>query len=214
MEPISVIVIDDHPIVREGLVLMLQKEEDLCVVASSGKSKATYELLRIHRPDVLLIDIHLESTTFNIVKRSLALYPELRVLFITAFDTFDNIERVKLCGGHGLLSKIENLECVCHAIRKVSEGGTYFSDPTLVDGMSYRSPLRPKKLPEHHPLSPREVDVLCCVAQAMTAKEIAKNLHISVKTVDRHKANIMEKLHMRSQIELARYAIRHGFVEA
>ena len=65
-----------------------------------------------------------------------------------------------------------------------------------------------------HPLSPREVDVLCCVAQAMTAKEIARDLHISVKTVDRHKANIMNKLSMRSQIELARYAIRNGFVEA
>jgi DNA-binding NarL/FixJ family response regulator len=65
-----------------------------------------------------------------------------------------------------------------------------------------------------HPLSPREVDVLCCVAQAMTAKEIARDLQISVKTVDRHKANIMNKLSMRSQIELARYAIRNGFVEA
>ena len=69
-------------------------------------------------------------------------------------------------------------------------------------------------LPVRYPLSPREVDILCCVAHAMTAKEIANDLHISVKTVDRHKANIMDKLSMRSQIALARYAIRHGFVEA
>ena len=124
------------------------------------------------------------------------------------------IDKVKSFGGQGLVSKLEGGLGICKAIRVVTSGQEYFSDSSLTGPLSYRNPSRVKKLPTHHPLSPREVDVLCCVAHAMTAKEIAKDLHISVKTVDRHKANIMEKLSMRSQIELARYAIRHGFVEA
>lgn len=209
MEKVRLIVLDDHPVVREGLILMIEREPDMQVVADSGTIKDALRLVEEHKPDILLLDIQMEAPTFNIVKKAKAVHPEVKVLFITAFFTKENVKQADRFGGFGLVSKLEGSKGITEAIRTVAQGKKYFSD-----NMEKKSFPRTKRtiLPQH-PLSPREVDVLCCVAHAMTAKEIANDLHISVKTVDRHKANIMEKLSMRSQIELARYAIRHGFVD-
>lgn len=209
MEKARLIVLDDHPVVREGLILMIEREPDMQVVADSGTVKDALRLVEEHKPDILLLDIQMETPTFNVVKKAKAVHPEVKVLFITAFFTKENVKQADRFGGFGLVSKLEGSKGITEAIRTVAEGRKYFSD-----NMEKKSFPRTKRtiLPQH-PLSPREVDVLCCVAHAMTAKEIANDLHISVKTVDRHKANIMEKLSMRSQIELARYAIRHGFVD-
>lgn len=210
MSKIRVIVLDDHPVVREGLIYMIEKQDDLQVVAESGTSKDAINLVELHKPDILLLDIQMETPTFNIVKKAKAVHADVKVLFITAFFTKENVKQADRFGAFGLVSKLEGSRGICEALRQVAEGKRYFSE-----NADKRSFVANKKRPTttSHPLSPREVDVLCCVAHAMTAKEIANDLNISVKTVDRHKANIMEKLSMRSQIELARYAIRHGFVD-
>lgn len=215
MNNINIILLDDHPVVREGLKHMLDQERGLCVLADSGRAQDALGLIRMHRPDVLVLDVEMETETFDLVEKLRGIFPELKVLFVTGFDSPNNLREAKKCGASGLVSKLEGAKRISQAVRDVAEGRLYFSTPSqrAMESKSREAlSLRPK--PVHHPLSPREVDVLCCVAQAMTAKEIAKDLSISVKTVDRHKANIMEKLNMRSQIELARYAIRHGFVEA
>lgn len=214
LNQIRILVFDDHPVVRDGLIFMVNKEPDIEVVGHSGETKDFVPLVQAHRPDVVLLDIHMDGQTFALARKARDAFPELKVLYITAFDSEENVGKVKAFGGQGLVSKLEGESGICRAIRTVALGYDYFTDPSLMQSKSYRSESRPRNLPSHHPLSPREVDILCCVAHAMTAKEIAKDLRISVKTVDRHKANIMEKLNMRSQIELARYAIRHGFVEA
>jgi DNA-binding NarL/FixJ family response regulator len=218
METIKTIILDDHPVVREGLIYMIEREPDMKVLADSGDSNDAIELVREHKPDVLLLDVHMEGQTFNVVKKAVSVHPEVKVLFITAFDTQDNYKKAEKFGGAGLVSKLEGAKGICNALRAVARGETYFHPEEAAERKAaaggYQHIVRGKDVPEHHPLSPREVDILCCVAHAMTAKEIAKELHISVKTVDRHKANIMEKLNMRSQIELARYAIKNGFVEA
>lgn len=213
MAAINIIVMDDHPVVREGLIFMIEREPDIKILADSGDASEVVKLVEEHKPDVLLIDVHMEGQTFNIVKKALLAHPELKILFITAFDSEENHNKAKKIGANGLVSKLEGAKGICKALRIVSEGESYFSEAGVAR-QKVKKLSRSNSTPVHHPLSPREVDVLCCVAHAMTAKEIANDLHISVKTVDRHKANIMDKLKMRSQIELARYAIRHGFVEA
>lgn len=210
MSNIRVIVLDDHPVVREGLIYMIDREPDLQVVAESGTSKDAIALVEQHKPDILLLDIQMETPTFNIVKKAKAVHSDVKVLFITAFFTKENVKQADRFGAFGLVSKLEGAKGICEALRQVAAGKRYFSDNA--DKKSFPNKQK-RALSAHHPLSPREVDVLCCVAHAMTAKEIANDLNISVKTVDRHKANIMDKLSMRSQIELARYAIRHGFVD-
>lgn len=207
---VRVIVLDDHPVVREGLIYMIEKQPDLQVVAESGTSKDAIALVESHKPDILLLDIQMETPTFNIVKKAKAVHAELKVLFITAFFTKENVIQADRFGAFGLVSKLEGARGICEALRQVAQGKRYFSENA--DKRSF-TVSKKRAVTTSHPLSPREVDVLCCVAHAMTAKEIANDLNISVKTVDRHKANIMEKLSMRSQIELARYAIRHGFVD-
>ena len=214
MDPIKLIILDDHPVVREGLIFMIEREPDFKVLADSGDSTDAIELVNQHKPDVLLLDVHMEGQTFNIVKKAKMVHPDVKVLFITAFDSSENYKKAEKFGAAGLVSKLEGAKGICNALRLVAQGEPYFS-PQGQDRKTFSlSDVKANSIPVHHPLSPREVDILCCVAHAMTAKEIAKELHISVKTVDRHKANIMEKLNMRSQIELARYAIRNGFIEA
>jgi two-component system response regulator NreC len=196
---------DDHPVVRLGLIAALNNEPDLVVVADGGKAEEAVGLVERHKPDVVLLDIQMDQSTFGFVSRIKETNPDTKVLFVSAYDSPNNAEQVTLFGGSGLVSKQEGTPAICEAIRRVHAGETYFSERIAGQGNGSSATIA-------HPLSRREVDVLCCVAHAMTAKEIAKNLKISVKTVDRHKANIMHKLSMRSQSELVRYAIRSGFV--
>ena len=207
MDPISVVVADDHPVVREGLISLL-RHKGMAVVGDCGATKGIASLVQNYRPDVLLLDIHMEVLTFPIVRKLRTLFSELKVLFITAFASPGNIQKAKMYGGHGLIDKTQSPDKICEAVLCIAGGGQYFFEPAVQP----REIKKVGKTMAHHPLSPREVEVLVMVAQAMTAKEIAKDLDISVKTVDRHKANMMNKLSVRSQIELARYAIGHGFV--
>lgn len=214
MGALKVLVMDDHPVVREGLIHLIEREPDIDVVADSGDSSQTLDLVKTHSPDVVLLDIEMEGPTFPLAGKVKLIRPETRVLFITAYDTQGNFEQARKVGAAGLISKMDGSQAIAEAIRTVSQGHEYFSG--LPRRRARKKPLLDvgRDASHDHPLSLREIDVLCCVARAMTAKEIAKTLHISVKTVDRHKANIMEKLDLRSQIDLTRYAIRHGFVEA
>ena len=167
---------------------MIDKEPDLDVVADSGLATDVTELVDRYKPDVLLLDVHMEGTTFNLVKKARAGHPDLKVLFITAFDTKENAQKAARFGALGLVSKLEGNVGICTALRAVSKGERYFSEPEVRPrGLRGRQGARSKTIPSHHPLSPREVDILCCVAHAMTAKEIARDLHISVKTVIRNK---------------------------
>ena len=208
---IRVLLVDDHPIVRAGLKSLLSRYDDTLVAAEAGSSLEAMEMLVIHKPDVMILDIQMEKPTFTLASEAKLKVPDIRVLFITAFDSLANLESVKKHGGDGLVSKNEGIRRIYQGLCAVAQGGDFFPEPRSMDGIQLRS-VKDSLGPINHPLSPREVDILCCVAQAMTAKQIARDLHISVKTVDRHKANIMDKLCMRSQIELTRYAIRYGFV--
>ena len=212
MPEIRVLLVDDHPVVRAGLRSLIAFESDITVIAECGSVDEAMPMALVHQPDVIVLDIQMEKPTFALASEAKSKVPGVRVLFITAFDSVMNLESVKNHGGDGLVSKLEGPKKICEAIRTVAAGRYCFPEPRPMSGISIQPPKK-SFAPISHPLSPREVDILCCVAQAMTAKEIARDLHISVKTVDRHKANIMEKLSMRSQIELTRYAIRNGFVD-
>lgn len=212
MEKISLLVINDHPIVREGLTQVLDRFEDLEVLASAPSSCRLRDLVKQLNPDILLLDIQSMASLYQMAAEAQSVKPDLRLVLSSSLPLPEYQRIAERIGAKGLMSAFDDPEQILQGLRSVHEGGRFFQSHSNIsnliqkhrDGVSERL---------DHPLSPREVDVLCCVAQAMTAKEIALDLQISVKTVDRHKANIMNKLNMRSQIELARYAIRNGFVE-
>lgn len=213
MNAISVLIVNDHVVMREGLSSVLNAEQDIHVVAATGSTTSVRELVQRFQPDVILLDLQLLGSIYQIASEAKEMRPGLKLVLTAAVNLPEYFRQGERLGANGFISALDSPAEIVRCVRKAATGEQHFAVNAVArslvdkqrDGVNSRM---------EHPLSPREVDVLCCVAQAMTAKEIAKDLHISVKTVDRHKANIMNKLSMRSQIELARYAIRNGFVEA
>lgn len=213
MTTTSILILNDHPIIREGLNAVLEKEEDLKVVASGPSNLSVRELVQKLQPDILMLDLQILGSIYQIANDAKESRPGLKLILTTALPLPEHKRQAERVGAKGLVSSFDDMDAILECVRSVSSDDDFFSSSTNSSTLVTKQREGVNNRMEH-PLSPREVDVLCCVAQAMTAKEIARDLHISVKTVDRHKANIMNKLSMRSQIELARYAIRNGFVEA
>ena len=209
----SILIMNDHPIIREGLSAVLDNTDDLKVVASGPSSLSIRELVQRLQPDVLMLDLQILGSIYQIANDAKESKPGLKIVLTSALSLPEHKRQAERIGAKGLVSSHDDVETILECIRNVLSDSMFFAtdNPSTTLVSKQREGLNSQM---EHPLSPREVDVLCCVAQAMTAKEIARDLHISVKTVDRHKANIMNKLSMRSQIELARYAIRNGIVEA
>lgn len=209
----SVLIINDHSVMREGLSSVIVRAEGMSVVGTTPSSANTRELVQRLQPDVLLLDLQLLGSIFQIANDAKESRPGLKIILTSMVSLMEHQRQAERIGAQGLVSSFDDDEQIVEAIRTVMNGETFFKFNNVSRALVHKQREGVNNRMDH-PLSPREVDVLCCVAQAMTAKEIARDLHISVKTVDRHKANIMNKLSMRSQIELARYAIRNGFVEA
>lgn len=209
----SILILNDRPVICEGLTTVLDRVEDFKVVTSGPSSLNVRELVQRLQPDVLMLDLQSLGSIFQIANDAKESKPGLKLILTTSSPLPEDKRQAERIAAKGVVSIMNETEVLIEAIKTVQAGGTYFTldEESKAAVNKQREGVNSRM---EHPLSPREVDVLCCVAQAMTAKEIARDLHISVKTVDRHKANIMNKLSMRSQIELARYAIRNGFVQA
>lgn len=216
----KVLLVDDHEIVRAGLSAVISAEADLEVVDQKADAHAGLQCIESLKPDVVVVDINMPgSSPFDMATAAQRSQPTLKVIFLTAFNTDSNLERALQCGAAGFVSKSESLTTIVEAIREVLDGkGPYFSTDVkqrVVTTPRFKGPLNAdtqlfsarKSL-----LSPREQEILCCVAQGQSAKQIAQMLSISAKTVERHKSNIMTKLHLHTQVDLTRYAIREGMI--
>lgn len=220
----KIVLIDDHEIVRLGLSHIINAERELEVVAQSGDAQSGLKEILTHKPDIAVVDINMPGmNAFDMVKTAISQMPNLKVIFLTAYSTDSNIERAMNSGAAGFVTKSESLGNIVIAIREVLAGHTpYFSSDVrsrmvstgrvsrdaTTEGIAKTVSAR-KSL-----LSPREIEVLSCVAQGQSAKQIASTLHISAKTVERHKSNIMSKLSLHTQVDLTRYAIREGIISA
>lgn len=212
MKKMSLLIVNDHSIVREGLAQVLDRSEHIHVTATVPSSYQIKDLIQKMNPDILLLDLQSQASIYQMATEAQAAKPDMHIVLTSSLPLPEYQRIAERIGAKGLMSAFDDPEQMIEGLGTVMEGGTYFQTNNVIRTLvqKHREGVNGRL---EHPLSPREVDVLCCVAQAMTAKEIAMDLQISVKTVDRHKANIMNKLNMRSQIELARYAIRNGFVE-
>ncbi len=212
---IRLVVVDDHGIVREGLVSLLNAQDGIEVVGDCGDANSALDLVRANKPDVLLTDINMPgSCPFEMAKQCLEFESDLKVIFLTAYGTDGNLDRAIKVGGSGFIAKEEPITSIIEAVRAVHEGNEYISEELrnrLVSNQNGEE-IDDDKLVRSNLLSTRELEVLRCVARGMTAKIIAKELSISAKTVERHKSNIMSKLGIHSQVELTRYAIREGLI--
>jgi DNA-binding NarL/FixJ family response regulator len=208
-----VLLADDHAMVRRGLRLILDAEPDLEVVAEAGDGAEAVELALNEQVDLAVLDITMPRLTGLQAARELAhRRPELRLLMLSMHDNEEYLFEALRSGAAGYVLKAAVDRDLVEACRATLRGETFLY-PGAVTAL-VRSHLDRSDDPgEFDPLTPRELEVVKLVAEGMTTREIAETLVISPKTVERHRANVLEKLGMRDRVDLTRYAIRRGLVE-
>jgi DNA-binding NarL/FixJ family response regulator len=209
---ISVLIADDHGIVRSGLRMLLDRQSDIDVVAEAGDGVEALELVQAQTPDVAVLDVSMPRMTGLQAAREIGSYsPDTRVLLLSMHDEeryfFEGLE----AGAAGYVLKRAADTDLIDAVRTVAGGRTFLSGRAQQALMTEW--LESEGGERADPLTPRELEVVKLIAEAYTNKQIAETLKVSEKTVESHRANLLSKLGMRDRVELARYAIRRGLVE-
>ena len=211
---ISVLVADDHGIVREGLRRLLEAERDLKVSGEARDGKEVLEQVEKHQPAVVVLDITMPRLGgLETLERLRASHPQVKVILLSVHSDPPFIQSAIALGADGYVLKNGRAAEIVTAIHEVMKGGSYFSPVVakeIVDQL--RSP-KPADGEPFSLLSGREREVLHLIAEGLSAKEIAVELKISTKTVEAHRTNLMRKLGVRKATELVRYALRHGLIE-
>lgn len=208
---IRVLVADDHPVVREGLKRIIERDSAMLVAAEASTSQEVLDQLAANHLDVVLLDINMPGRGgLEVLQQINAHYPSLPVLVVSMYSEEQYATRVLRAGASGYLTKESAPSQLVKAIRKVVLGGRYVS-PTLAEKLAID--LGTESMFPHESLSNREYQVLCLLASAKTVSEIADELSLSVKTISTYRTRILEKMGLRNNVDLARYALKHGLVD-
>jgi DNA-binding NarL/FixJ family response regulator len=224
---IHVILADDHDILRQGLKLLLEVQPDIQVIGEARTGNEAIEQIKQHRPDVIILDISMPDMdglkACQIIRQH---YPETQVLILTMHESEEYFLQALRVGAVGYLVKKAAPPELCAAVRTTAQGGAFLYPglaKTLIrayltnqDSRSAATQVNPSRssspIQALSVLTPREIEVLKLVAEGCTSQEIADRLVLSVKTVQAHRANIMEKLGLRDVAHLVRFAIHHGLI--
>jgi DNA-binding NarL/FixJ family response regulator len=206
----AIMVVDDHPLMRAGLSQLIGRQSDLMVCAEAGDpASATQELTRT-KPDLIITDITMPGRSgFEFIKDLVAVNPEVRILVVSMHDEVVYAERALRAGARGYVMKEAGGDNLLAAIRQVISGQVYLSpkmSAKVLDDLSARKPRGSGSPIER--LSDREFEVFQLVGAGKSTRDIAKQLHLSPKTVDVHRAHIKEKLNLPDSAALVRHAIR------
>jgi len=212
---IKVLIADDHKVFRDGIISILEGENDIEVVGEVGDGRAVIALLETVEPDVILMDITMGDAggieTSTIIKEK---FPTIKILALSMHDESTYIVKMLEAGAKGYLLKNAGGKEMIRAIRVVNEGNTYYSgevSAAIIDHLTKGT--KPKQKKKGIPLSKRELEVLGLIAEEFTNPEIAEKLFISIRTVDTHRRNLIEKLGVKNTAGLVKYAIRNGIIE-
>lgn len=215
-DAIKILLVDDHELVRGALAARLQREPDLHVVGTAATADEAIAKAIESSPDVIVMDIDMPGLNcFDAARTIASVRPEAAVIFLSAFTHDRYVEDALRVNARGYLTKRVSPETVVKAIREVASGGAYYSEEVqarIVVG-SRGATLSPQQTSRVSTLTNRELEVLGYIAKGMSKKEIARVTHLSVKTVDRHCANLMTKLDIHDRVELARFAIREKITQ-
>ncbi|WP_189387714.1 response regulator transcription factor [Bacterioplanes sanyensis] len=212
-KPIKIILADDHPMVREGLKVSLEAEGDISVVAAVSNGQEALDAAAEHQPDVVMLDISMPVMNgIEACKAFKQQHPDMRILIITMHDDREYILKLIQAGAAGYVLKDVSVEELLLAVQTVNQGGTYFSSSVAKTLFSDIGNIRSNQNDDI--LSPREEDVLALLAEGMGNKEIARELDISVRTVEAHRMKIKQKLNISTSAGLVRYALDHGITRS
>jgi len=206
-----VVLVDDHAVVRSGLRLLLDNEEDIEVVGEAGNAKDAIFRTRALKPDVILLDVVLPGESgIEVLPKLLKESPDTKVLVLSMQDDPNYVREAFSAGASGYVLKEAADEEVVSAVREIAEGGRYVH-PALGARM-VAAEAQERAAAEADPLSEREREVLRLLALGHTNQEIAETLYISVRTAESHRAHIMQKLRLSTRAELVRYALSQGLL--
>ena len=210
---IHILVADDHGIVRSGLRMLIERQEGMRVVAEAEDGVAAVEAVQRERPDVAVLDVAMPRMTGIQATREIKAHcPDTSVLLLSMHDEERYLYDAMKAGASGYVLKRAADEDLIDALRSVAAGRPFLSAVTqtaLVKEWIDHGADGPRDR-----LTPRELEVVKLIAEAYTNKQIAEILKLSEKTVESHRANVLAKLGMRDRVELVRYAIRRGLIEA
>lgn len=207
--PIRVLIADDHEISRIGIRRLLSASSDIEIVAEAVNGAQTLDLARSLKPDVVLMDVNMPTMSgIDAASRSKSELPDVRVIMLSAANEQETIERALYAGADGYLTKEVGSVELCDAIRNVVQGERVFSKSIIATLEGEEKARTEDQL--HFSLTKREEEIVALVAAGLTSQEIGKKLFISHRTVETHRARIMDKLGVSNTAGLVRFALLHA----
>lgn len=211
---IKVLLVDDHKIVRDGLMVLLQDEPDIEVIGEAVNGKHALEVLSKISPDLMIIDINMPVMNgIDCAREVVKKYPSVAILALTMLNEQGHIKKMITAGARGYILKNSGKDELIIAIKTVTSGENYFSDEVkniIMMNMVQKKVAKTKILGERIPLTNREKDVLQYIVKELTNQKISEKLFISVRTVDAHRRNLLEKIGAKNTAGLVAYAFENN----
>ncbi|MCD4834147.1 MAG: response regulator transcription factor [Bacteroidales bacterium] len=216
MDKIKIVLVDDHQMFRDGVKSVLSDEDNIEVIGEIGNGNDLYEVLKSIKPDVIITDISMpEISGIDIAKYVSENYPEIKILILSMHSNEEFITKALSAGANGYLPKDTSMNELLEAINTIYTGDNYFNkeiSDTILKSIINKSKSA-KENAKNETLTKREKEIVNLVVDGLANKEIADKLFISVRTVDSHKNNIMQKLNLKSSVELVKYAIKNNLAK-
>jgi len=218
MEKITIFLVDDHDLVRDGLKALLSGIPDIAIIGEASTGKNLFEKLLIVQPDVLVLDISLpDMSGIEITKRMTLEYPKIRILILSMYTNEDFVFNAVKAGAKGYLPKNTTRDELVKAIYSVHRNEEFFGETIskiLLQSYIRNAKEDEKSIGNHSEnLSVREIEILKLFSEGMINKEIGEKLGISIRTVETHKNHIMKKLGCKSAVEMLKFAIRSKIIK-
>lgn len=217
-KPLRLLLVDDHQIVRTGLRMLFQSEPDMQVVGEAGSGAEAIKAVQALRPDVVIMDVAMPGMTgIEATQQIKSISPETAILALTMHEDEQYFFAMLNAGASGYIPKRAAPDDLVSAIRVVAEGNVFLYSTLarfLIKDISEQKLAVTSNQNDTDGLTQRELEVLTLIAEGHTSREIAEELVISAKTVDRHRENIMNKLDIHSRVELVKYAIKRGLIQS
>ena len=212
---IKIIIADDHEMYRDGFRLMLTKQKDIQLVAEAENGRELLELVALHKPDVVVTDIKMPLMDgIEAANKITAQFPDTGVIGLSMFDEDDLIIDMLEAGAKGYLLKNSGKEQIAEAIKTVYNGDVYYCKSTSkkLTGMIAKSKFNPYTKKPKVEFSDREKEIIELICKEMSNKEIAEKLFLSIRTVEGHRLNILDKMEVKNSVGVVIYAMKTGLV--